>query len=498
MLSGAGNGCTNLLMVSNILAYCKDSYNRPNLIVGHGGQSFSPRILNNLMVNGGFELDESFGAMEFSGNELLSSGAWNNMYTVWPRDHKPTSYLFANNKYYGNPLIEVSIYVTNSATPAGAFTRLSVPGQWQGWQQLWSSYPAAGDRFLPDATSTYTAAKPTGTRVIIRPNRYDRTRANVTILNFDLKNTVDVDLSSLGLPPNTQYELHPVQNLFNQTNTGTYTGGPITVPMTGWGIRQPPGRALDLSSTFPQFGSFLFIARSSTGNTPPTVGTIPDQSINEDASTGPISFTLGDKESSPALLTLSAASSNLGLIPPENIVFGGSGGIRTVTLTPLAYQSGTAVITERPELFWGMIASMWIGNLMLVIINLPMIGMWVKLLTVPYRFLAPAILLFCCIGAYSLQNSTFHVIQVGIFGVLGYIFVRLGCEGAPFLLGLVLGPQMEEYFRRAMLLSRGDPMVFIQRPISLGLLIATAVLLILMALPSIKKAREEAFQEEEG
>ncbi|HAM72391.1 MAG TPA: hypothetical protein DCM86_12185 [Verrucomicrobiales bacterium] len=345
MLSGAGNGCTNLLMVSNILAYCKDSYNRPNLIVGHGGQSFSPRILNNLMVNGGFELDESFGAMEFSGNELLSSGAWNNMYTVWPRDHKPTSYLFANNKYYGNPLIEVSIYVTNSATPAGAFTRLSVPGQWQGWQQLWNTYPAAGDRFLPDATSTYTAAKPTGTRVIIRPNRYDRTRANVTILNFDLKNTVDVDLSSLGLPPNTQYELHPVQNLFNQTNTGTYTGGPITVPMTGWGIRQPPGRALDLSSTFPQFGSFLFIARSSTGNTPPTVGTIPDQSINEDASTGPISFTLGDKESSPALLTLSAASSNLGLIPPENIVFGGSGGIRTVTLTPLAYQSGTAVIT---------------------------------------------------------------------------------------------------------------------------------------------------------
>ncbi|HZX84119.1 MAG TPA: tripartite tricarboxylate transporter permease, partial [Reyranella sp.] len=139
---------------------------------------------------------------------------------------------------------------------------------------------------------------------------------------------------------------------------------------------------------------------------------------------------------------------------------------------------------------------MWIGNLMLVVINLPMIGIWVKLLTVPYRFLAPAILLFCCIGAYSLQNSTFHVLQVATFGVLGYVFVRLGCEGAPFLLGLVLGPQMEEYFRRAMLLSRGDPMVFIERPISLGLLITTTLLLILMALPSIKKAREEAFQEE--
>ena len=159
-------------------------------------------------------------------------------------------------------------------------------------------------------------------------------------------------------------------------------------------------------------------------------------------------------------------------------------------------QPGPEVMTKKPDLFWGMIASMWIGNAMLVIINLPMIGIWVKLLTVPYRYLAPAILLFCCIGAYSLQNSTFHVMQVAVFGVLGYVFVKLGCEGAPFLLGLVLGPQMEEYFRRAMLLSRGDAMVFIERPISLGLLITTALLLVLMALPSIKKAREEAFQEE--
>ena len=103
-------------------------------------------------------------------------------------------------------------------------------------------------------------------------------------------------------------------------------------------------------------------------------------------------------------------------------------------------QPGPEVMTKKPDLFWGMIASMWIGNLMLVIINLPMIGMWVKLLTVPYRFLAPAILLFCCIGAYSLQNSTFHVLQVAMFGVLGYIFVRLGCEGAPFLLGPRAGP----------------------------------------------------------
>jgi putative tricarboxylic transport membrane protein len=159
-------------------------------------------------------------------------------------------------------------------------------------------------------------------------------------------------------------------------------------------------------------------------------------------------------------------------------------------------QPGPEVMTKKPDLFWGMIASMWIGNAMLVIINLPLIGMWVKLLTVPYRFLYPAILLFCCIGAYSLQNSVFHVLMVAGFGVVGYIFLKLGCEGAPFLLGLVLGPQMEEYFRRAMLLSRGDATVFVTRPISAGLLIVTAILLLLMVLPNFRKKREEAFQEE--
>src|SRR5712675_1181837 len=160
-------------------------------------------------------------------------------------------------------------------------------------------------------------------------------------------------------------------------------------------------------------------------------------------------------------------------------------------LTIQGIQPGPQVMTQRPELFWGLIASMWIGNLMLVVINLPMIGMWVKLLTVPYRFLAPAILLFCAIGAYSLQNSTFHVLQVAMFGVLGYIFVRLGCEGAPFLLGLVLGPQMEEYFRRAMLLSRGDPMVFLQRPLSAAFIIATVLILAVMVVPAVRARRME-------
>ncbi|MBI5446085.1 MAG: tripartite tricarboxylate transporter permease, partial [Deltaproteobacteria bacterium] len=156
---------------------------------------------------------------------------------------------------------------------------------------------------------------------------------------------------------------------------------------------------------------------------------------------------------------------------------------------------GPGVMHERPELFWGMVASMWIGNLMLVIINLPLIGVWVSLLKVPYRFLFPAILVFCCIGVYSLNNSTVEVIIMVAFGLLGYVFAKTGCEGAPFLLGFILGPLMEENLRRAMLISRGDPLVFVTRPISAVLLILSALLLFLVIFPAIREKREEAFQE---
>jgi putative tricarboxylic transport membrane protein len=159
-------------------------------------------------------------------------------------------------------------------------------------------------------------------------------------------------------------------------------------------------------------------------------------------------------------------------------------------------QPGPQVMSEKPTLFWGMIASMWIGNLMLVIINLPLIGMWIKLLTVPYRMLYPAILVFCCIGVYSLSNSPFDVAMTAFFGLLGYIFIKLDCEPAPLLLGFILGPMMEENLRRAMLLSRGDPTTFITRPLSASLLAVSALLLIIILLPAIRKKREEAFQEE--
>src|SRR5258707_13176679 len=119
---------------------------------------------------------------------------------------------------------------------------------------------------------------------------------------------------------------------------------------------------------------------------------------------------------------------------------------------------GTAIISDRPELFWGMVASMWVGNLMLIVINLPLIGIWVRLLRVPYRLLFPCIVGLCCVGAYSVNSSTFLILMMAGFALLGYVFSKLGCEGAPFLLGFVLGPLMEENFRRSMVLSFGDPM----------------------------------------
>jgi putative tricarboxylic transport membrane protein len=158
-------------------------------------------------------------------------------------------------------------------------------------------------------------------------------------------------------------------------------------------------------------------------------------------------------------------------------------------------QPGPQVMTSNPGLFWGLIASMWLGNLMLVVLNLPLIGMWVKLLTVPYRLLYPAILLFCSIGVYSLSNSTIDVYMVALFGFMGYVFAKLECEPAPLLLGFVLGPLLEENLRRAMLLSRGDPTVFFTRPISLAMLLLAAFLLLLIVAPQFRKTRDEAFQE---
>lgn len=159
-------------------------------------------------------------------------------------------------------------------------------------------------------------------------------------------------------------------------------------------------------------------------------------------------------------------------------------------------QPGPAVMTEQPGLFWGLIVSMWIGNLFLVVLNLPMIGIWVRMIMVPYQMLYPAILMFCAIGVFSLNNSNFDVYLMSLFGLLGYLCAKLELEPAPMLLGFIIGPMMEEYLRRALLLSRSDPMVFIERPISGVMLGLAAAAMIVVLLPSLRKKREEAFQED--
>jgi TctA family transporter len=160
-------------------------------------------------------------------------------------------------------------------------------------------------------------------------------------------------------------------------------------------------------------------------------------------------------------------------------------------------QPGPQVMTSNPTLFWGLIASMWLGNAMLMILNLPLIGIWIKLLTVPYRILYPAILLFCCVGVYSVNNNVFDVFITIPFAILGYVFRKFECEPAPLLLGLVLGQLMEEYLRRAMTISRGEWSIFVTRPLSLTLLIIAALLLVIVFLPAVAKKREEAFAEED-
>jgi putative tricarboxylic transport membrane protein len=161
-------------------------------------------------------------------------------------------------------------------------------------------------------------------------------------------------------------------------------------------------------------------------------------------------------------------------------------------------QPGPSVMKEQPALVWGIIVSMWIGNFFLVVLNLPLIGLWVRLNTVPYPLLYPAILVFCGIGVFSLNNSEFDIYLMALFGLLGYLFVKLGCEPAPMLLAFILGPLMEEYLRRAMLISRGDPWVFIQRPISATLLALAVLAMGAVLVPAFSKTREEAFGESVG
>ncbi len=162
----------------------------------------------------------------------------------------------------------------------------------------------------------------------------------------------------------------------------------------------------------------------------------------------------------------------------------------------MGIQPGPQVMNTKPDLFWGLIASMWVGNLMLIILNLPLVGIWIKMLSVPYRYLYPAIIAFCGIGLFTLNNSSFDVYVGAVFGIFGYAFYKLGCETAPLILGFILGPMMEEYLRRALLMSHGDWSTFVTSPLSAGLLAVAVVLLIVVALPSNRKIRDVAFTEQ--
>jgi len=156
---------------------------------------------------------------------------------------------------------------------------------------------------------------------------------------------------------------------------------------------------------------------------------------------------------------------------------------------------GPQVMTERPELFWGLVASMWVGNLMLLVLNLPLIGLWVKLLAVPYRLLFPAIFVFCCIGVFTVDNKIFDIYVLAGLSAVAYVLLKLDCEPAPLILGFILGPMMEEQMRRAMMINFGDVTVFLTRPLSAAFLIAAAGMMLLIALPSLRAKREVALQE---
>jgi TctA family transporter len=220
--------------------------------------------------------------------------------------------------------------------------------------------------------------------------------------------------------------------------------------------------------------------------------------IEKKSARNPEGFGKGDIRGVAAPESANNAAAQTSFVPlltlgiPPNVVLAMMAGAMMIH----GIQPGPRVISSNPELFWGVIVSMWIGNLILVLLNLPLVGIWVRLLSVPYRLLYPAILLFCCIGLYSVNNNIFDIGLTALCGFLGYVFHKLECEPAPLILGFVLGPMMEENLRRGMLLARGDPSVFFTRPLSLIFLVLAVTMLIAVALPGIRRSREKAVKEE--
>ena len=238
-------------------------------------------------------------------------------------------------------------------------------------------------------------------------------------------------------------------------------------------------------------GSF-FGALPGTG---PAIAAFSAYMLEKKLAKDPSRFGKGAIEGVAAPEAANNAAAQTAFIPTLTLGIPGSA-VMALMLGAMTIQGiapGPQVMTQKPELFWGLIASMWLGNLMLIVLNLPLVGMWVKLLKVPYRWLFPSILMFVCVGNYSLNNSSMDIYLAAALGIVGYLFIKLGCEPAPLILGFVLGPLMEENLRRAMLISRGDPTVFFTRPISLSFMLVTLLLIIFMVAPAMRKKKEQAY-----
>jgi len=229
----------------------------------------------------------------------------------------------------------------------------------------------------------------------------------------------------------------------------------------------------------------------------PTIGAFSSYTLEKRMAKDPSRFGKGAIEGLAGPEAANNAAAQCSFIPTLALGIPGSATMALMlgALTIQGIQPGPQVMTQNPDLFWGLIVSMWTGNGMLVLLNLPLVGLWVKLLQVPYRFLFPAIMMFMAIGVYSLNNQSLDIYMTILFGFIGYVFMKLKCEPAPLILAFVLGPLMEENLRRALLISRGDATVFFTRPISLSFLVVAVILLAVMILPAVREKRDKVLEE---
>jgi putative tricarboxylic transport membrane protein len=282
-----------------------------------------------------------------------------------------------------------------------------------------------------------------------------------------------------------------IRNLEQDDGAGTYTH-PVEGLMPTWEDFKAVWKTIVRATGV---GAFFGILPGAG----PTISAFAAYMLEKRIAKDPSRFGQGAIEGVAAPETANNAAAQTSFIPTLTLGIPGSATM-ALMLGALMIQGinpGPQVIREHPNLFWGLVVSMWIGNLFLIVLNLPLVGLWVKMLKIPYRWLYPSILAFACVGVFTVNNSTLDLALTAFFGLLGYLFVKLELELAPFILGFVLGPMLEENLRRAMLISRGDPLIFVERPISAGLLIGAVLLLAAMGIPALRRSKDQAIAESE-